>query len=160
MPLVQPIVWIAPQTTPALQEQILRHVRNSEEFAASRKTSMWQGANQTIPPELRIDEEELWSDSRVDTWEGFLQDNLPVPVELVVKTEKQSLECSCRLESEASDVTVEHSSTCTCACRFCNKQRACECVHKNCKCPVLCNCVCTKCPHVVVRRPSSLPMQT
>lgn len=149
LPLVQPIVWIAPQTSPALQEQILRHVRNAEEFVASRQTSTFQGSRQQIPRKLQIEEGELWSDSRVDTWETFLQDRLPVPVELVVKTERQSVECSCKLQSE-SDVGVEHSPDCTCACPYCNKQRACSCVLHKCECPVLCNCVCMKCKHVVV----------
>jgi hypothetical protein len=160
MPLVQPIVWIAPQTPPALEEQILRHVQNAEEFAESLGTSSWQGRTQQIPPELQIEEGELWAPSRIDTWESFLQDNLPVPVELVVKTEKQSRDCGCKLDSEASeegDTAAEHSPACMCACAFCNKQRACACSIGSCECPVLCNCVCKKCTHVVVC-PLSLPM--
>jgi hypothetical protein len=160
MPLVQPIVWIAPQTPPALEEQILRHVQNAEEFAESLGTSSWQGRTQQVPPELQIEEGELWAPSRIDTWESFLQDNLPVPVELVIKTEKQSRDCGCKLDSEASeegDTAAEHSPACMCACAFCNKQRACACSIGSCECPVLCNCVCKKCTHVVVC-PLSLPM--
>jgi hypothetical protein len=150
MPLVQPIIWIGPRTTAPVQEQILRHVKNAEEYVKSLKTGQWQGSTQDIPPELQIEQGSAWSASRVDTWEGFLQDNLPVPVELVVKTEGKSLACSCKLASEGSETAVEHSSTCTCACNFCSKQRLCACTTSTCVCSVLCNCSCAKCKHVVV----------
>jgi hypothetical protein len=113
-------------------------------------TSQWQGSGQDIPTELHIEYSVAWTPSRIVVWEEFLQDNLPVPVRLLVKTEGQSLACGCKIASEASETPVEHSSTCTCACNFCSKQRYCACTKSTCVCGVLCNCSCPKCKHVVV----------
>jgi len=150
MPLVQPIVWFGPRTSPPVQEHILRHAKNAEEFVEARMTSQWQGSGQDIPTELHIEYGVAWTPSRIVIWEEFLQDNLPVPVRLLVKTEGQSLACGCKIASEASETPVEHSSTCTCACNFCSKQRYCACTKSTCVCGVLCNCSCPKCKHVVV----------